>query len=330
MNILFIGPYRQSDTWGETSRNLIKTLSVMEDCNLTTRPIYLSTSQEPSIDADILKCESTKKDKYDILVQHMLPSYMINDSTFDQVIGFTGFETIGATVWDNHLNLLDKVFVTTEAEKNSTSEDVFKKTYSIGIAHDKQESKQEKNMKPFTFYTLGGNLEIRTGVRNIIQAYFSSFTINDQVLLVLQANDQNKASSLIDEVRKEVGITSDSYYPAIHIVNETTSLHESCCCFVDASHSLGFNPETIKAVSHGSVPIVVKNSGRDEYIDNSNGLLVESYEDVVLCPDRPIREIFTARETCFRPIISSLRDCMLEVYSSKISYLKSLNLVETA
>ena len=118
MNILFVGPYRQSDAWGNMSKSLIKTISKIEDYSITIRPIFLSNQNLGPVDADIIKYESNRKDSYDVLMQHMLPNYMIYDSSFKQVIGVTGFETLGCKVWDNSLNLLDKIFVTTEAEKD--------------------------------------------------------------------------------------------------------------------------------------------------------------------------------------------------------------------
>ena len=38
-------------------------------------------------------------------------------------------------------------------------------------------------------------------------------------------------------------------------------------------------------------------------------------------PDRPMKEIFTAREECFRPVISSIKQAMRECFSSKFAYL---------
>ena len=49
MKVLFIGPYRQNDLWGTTSRDFIKSLSLIEDISLTVRPIFLSDSLHNSI-----------------------------------------------------------------------------------------------------------------------------------------------------------------------------------------------------------------------------------------------------------------------------------------
>lgn len=155
MNILFIGPYRQSDAWGKTSRGFIKTLLSLEDFSVTARPIFMSDQQSGSVDADILRCESNKKDRYDVLIQHMLPNFMVYDSRFEQVVGITSFETANCRAWDNNLNLLDKIFVTTVAEKNGLSANLKSKTYNIGAAKDKADSSVDKTFSPFTFYSIG-------------------------------------------------------------------------------------------------------------------------------------------------------------------------------
>ena len=82
MNILFIGPYRQSDAWGKTSKGFVKTLLSIEDFSVTARPIFMSDQHSGPVDADTLRCESNKKDSYDVLIQHMLPSFMVYDSRF--------------------------------------------------------------------------------------------------------------------------------------------------------------------------------------------------------------------------------------------------------
>ena len=147
MNILFIGPYRQTDAWGNMSKSLIKTLSKIQDYSLTIRPIFLSGETSGPVDADIIKYESNKKRQYDILIQHMLPNYMVYDSSFKQVIGITGFETLGCKIWDNSLDLLDKIFVTTEAERKGISKELQSKTYSIGVANEQAIESKDKIKK---------------------------------------------------------------------------------------------------------------------------------------------------------------------------------------
>ena len=209
----------------------------------------------------------------------------------------------------------------TEAERKGISKELQSKIYSIGVANEQAIESKDKTFDPFTFYCMGGGLESRGGVKQALLAYCSEFIVNDPVIFVLQTNNPENASQLIKQVYSELGMYGEDYYPRIHIVTDPTGLHEECNSFVDCSSSLGFNPETVNALSAGSVPIVVSGSGRDEYIKSDSGFIVESFKDLVLCPDRPMKEIFTAREECFRPVISSIKQAMRECFSSKFAYL---------
>ena len=322
MNILFIGPYRQADTWGAVSKSLIKSISMIENVGLTTRPIFLSNNIDRNIEPNIFKFEANKEEKYDVLIQHTLPNYMIYSGGFDRVVGFTSFETKGNEQWDNYLNLLDKVLVSTEAEKKGVSKEVREKTFSIGGAQEVTSLKNDIPTDRLTFYCFGGGLESRTGVREIIQAYFSEFHLNDSVSLVLQVNNQQQAQALIDQVVQEVGFYSLPYYPHVHLVEAEEGLHDNCNCFIDVSSSMGFNPEAATALLKGNTPIVLKGSGRDEYVKEESGFIVDSIEDFLICPDRPLKDMFTARETCFKPSLAALRSNMREAFEDRISLIR--------
>ena len=322
MNILFIGPYRQTDAWGSISKNLIKSISMIEDVSLTTRPIFLSNSIDRQIDPNIFRFETNKEEKYDVLIQHMFPSYMIYSGDFDKVIGFTSFETKGNEQWDNYLRLLDKILVSTKAEKDGLSKEIREKTFSIGVAQGVDSLKNDIPTDRFTFYCFGGGLESRTNVREVIQAYFSEFHLNDNVSLILQVNNEQQAQQLVDQVAQEIGFYSLPYYPHIHLVEKEDNLHDSCNCFIDVSSSIGFNPETAKALLKGNAPIVLKGSGRDEYVKEESGFIVSSIEDLLICPDRPLKDMFTARERCFKPNLLALKNSMREAFEDKISLMR--------
>ena len=73
MNILFIGPYRQNDGWGNAAKSYIRALSKIDSVNLCIRPIYMGSST-CEIDEDIIEFEYNSFDEYDIVIQNVLPS----------------------------------------------------------------------------------------------------------------------------------------------------------------------------------------------------------------------------------------------------------------
>ena len=91
MNVLFIGPYRQPDEWGEMSRSIIKSMLSVDEIDLTVRPIFLANAvlAQGACDPEIFRCETNKKDNYDIVIQHCMPNFMLHDGRFRTNIGIT-------------------------------------------------------------------------------------------------------------------------------------------------------------------------------------------------------------------------------------------------
>ena len=169
---------------------------------------------------------------------------------------------------------------------------------------------------------MGGNLGSMSGAKETLTAYMSEFHINDPVSLILQSNNLEKAQAMINQVTKELGIYSASMYPHVHIVESRNGLHDNCSCFVNSSCSIGFGIETAEALVKGKVPIILSGSGRDEYVSAENGFVVDSFRDILTCPDRPFTGIFTSREQCVRPNMLSLKRTMREAYEDKLATLK--------
>jgi hypothetical protein len=324
VNLLFIGPYRQPDGWGAFSRSVISSLLSIEEINLTTRPLFLARG--PTVASQmhpkILQCESNKQDNYDVLIQHSLPNFMIGSNSFDLNIGITSLATNGSVVWDNHLELLDKIVVSTEAEKACASPKLQDKTYAIGGVTEGITPAPQDLANRFSFYALGGLLETKSGLLPLLQAYLSEFHVNESVSLVIHTQNPQLAQELINATAQTLGIYGGQYYPHVHIVaeNPQDSLHKSCQCIIDVPITRGFNEEVAKSLLYGNTPIVLAGSGMDEYVDESNGWVVKSKESIVICPDRPLPDIFTARESCLLPDMLSLKECMRDAFNNRISY----------
>mgnify|MGYP004446755137 CR=1 FL=1 len=326
LRVLFIGPYRQPDGWGSFSRSIMSSLLSIEEISLTARPIFLARSPEVElrVDPSIFKCESNKQDNYDVLIQHSLPNFMVGSENFSLNIGVTSFETKGNVQWDNHLRLLDKILVPTEAEKKCASLSLQSRIRTIGgvVANDTLPTQELPDR--FSFYVFGGHIETKSGILSLLQSYLSEFHINENVSLIIHTANVQAAQELISATVESLGIYSKQYYPHIHIVaeNPDDSLHRGCQCLVDMGVTRGFKEEIAKGLLYGKTPIILENSGMDEYIDDSNGWIVKSSESLLVCPDRPLPNAFTARESCLVPDKLSLRECMRIAFDNHSLYTK--------
>ena len=88
MNVLFIGPYRQNDGWGNAAKAYIKALAGIESVNLCIRPIYMGSSI-CEIDEDIIEFEYNSFDEYDLVIQNVLPSFCDYSSSFKKNVSIT-------------------------------------------------------------------------------------------------------------------------------------------------------------------------------------------------------------------------------------------------
>ena len=255
-NVLFIGPYRQSDEWGHLSRSLLKALCISKKIKVTSRPVFLSanTTYINISDQDILQAELNKEESYDSVIQYTLPTQMVNSKDIGRSIGVTHLETTSNRQWDNYLQLMDKVFVSTAAEKNCLSEKVREKSHAIGgsIPELTMEIPPADLSTDFKFYFFCDSLETKSGIDALLQTYMSEFTSHENVSLNVYTSNPQQLEEKLDTTTKILGLySSHSYYPAINIVprlshdkrrgiDGSDDLHTNCHCFIDPSGMNGF------------------------------------------------------------------------------------------
>tara|TARA_R100001377_G_scaffold31597_1_gene17242 strand:+ start:283 stop:1314 length:1032 start_codon:yes stop_codon:yes gene_type:complete len=318
MKVLFIGPYRQADAWGVNSRCLLKSLDMIEEIDLATRPIFFSGGgfQDPIID----RLESVRHPEFDVVIQHTLPSYLSYTGLAKRNVCFTPVETIDNKGWSNYLNLMDDIFVCTSAEKNALPEELQERASVIGGAIPGDMARKENIPDVnYKFYFSGGSLEEKGGAKAVLDAYLSEFHTNENVYLVIHTTDKGKAEQMIQDSRKRVGkFPHIDYSPSIEIAPDcfAEELHQVTHCVVDVASTIDFSLDIAAGMAMGNPAIVLDKSGMSEHITEDNGWLVKSHEDVLLCPDRPLADMFTAREKGLVPHISSLRECMREAFTS--------------
>ena len=196
MNVMFVGPYRQNDSWGMVSRNFLEYIynHASEDINLITRPIYFNQQAVNKIHSYIEDSESKKlTNDRDILIQFGLPSYLNYNGTFKKNVAVTRIEcNVKNTDWPYHLNMFDEVVVFSDLEKNLLEESgVTTKILNaaapyfggITVAKDKIE-KFENFGNKFVFFSTASASE-RSGTEAVVTAYLSQYSVLDKVMLVL-------------------------------------------------------------------------------------------------------------------------------------------------
>jgi hypothetical protein len=226
MSVLYIGPYRQTDSWGKISKALLDTLvfCCKDKKDIACRNIWYNHSIDSIINGEIFTFEKRKVSNPEILIQHGIPNNLVYNGKFKKNIAVTSVEhNIKNTGWVASLNLFDTIVVFSEHEKqilrdSGVKTEIFNfDTYPVNLIkiQDKNLDIQLKDKK--TFYT-AVSTKNSSSINQILSAYYSSFTSLDNVALILYSKDKD-LESFINDFKEKINIySSKELYPMIVII----------------------------------------------------------------------------------------------------------------
>src|SRR6185369_3286936 len=203
MNLLFIGPYRQSpDGWTNATLAYIKALATVPEINLAIRPIYF-TNTSANVQ-DLVEYEYKILDKIDCVIQKSLPSFFVKLGDFKHV-GLTVFETSNINRnWIAHCNLMDQLLV--PHVRLSDINDFGSQIQSVGQPIDlsifgKDYGKfPELDNEYFNFYFIGEN-STRKNWLDLVLAFHTEFHPSEPVRLIIKTSGGHPSQTmkLIDD-----------------------------------------------------------------------------------------------------------------------------------
>jgi len=341
MKILYVGPYRQNDGWGLASRDLAMALSKSVH-EVAARPLYMTSSNiTRTIPEEVKKLEENSFPDYDVVIQHTFPVLFDYNGKFNKNVGSFFSETnhLEYTPWPRRCNLMDEIWVTSEAERQHLKTSlVTKPIKKVNMPIDV--SKFEKTYpkfklptegKTFNFYFIGEWIE-RKNIPALLLAFHLEFGRQEPVNLVLktgiQGLDANNSRQRIEQdimsLKQSFGIYNqiEAYKPEMLITDYLPDdmlygLHAACDCLVMPSRGEAWCRPAIDALGFGKTPIVTDGTGMNEFVNNDNGWLVSSTESPVLCLERRVEYLNKARETWNNIEIIALRKAMREAYENK-------------
>jgi glycosyltransferase involved in cell wall biosynthesis len=339
MKILYIGPYRQGDGWGNASKQFVKALFETGH-DIAIRPVYMSGNIDgDEVDRLFSQLESNRFDSYDVSIQQVLPTMFEYNHKIKKNIGmfFSETQNLQFTPWVKHCNLMDEIWVSSEQERISlvgSYVNVPIKKVNIPVDVDRFKKKYTKlplpiTGKPFIFYFIGEHVN-RKNLTALVLAFHLEFGLSEQVELLIKANKSgisaNNLHKAIDaelqQVKQSFGIyrTIQDYKKELifteHLSDEDMCrLHNSCDCFVMPSHGEAWCIPAMDAAGFGKQPIVSGNTGMTEFINKNTGWVVPTSNFPVLGIDRPIDYLYRGREEWVNVHIPLLRQAMREAFN---------------
>ena len=341
VKVLYVGHYNESSGWGQAARDYILALNKV-GIDVVPRAINLGLSDFP-VPNLIRKLEQKDLAGCNIIIQHVLPHYMVYDSCFKKNIGFFVVETknIEHTKWIDNLNLMDELWVPcwemTELKLKPPIHVVphtcditeFQRTYpALNI---------EKTKDKFVFYFIG-QYNRRKHITAILRAFHNEFYPTEPVELVLKVNRYgmnpaelaNEINGLTHGVKENLNLYQDikRYKQELVITvniprDELLSLHATCDCFVCASFGEAFCLPAWDAMAMGNLVIAGNTGGPKDYIKPS--YLVEgTYEPVF--GERDCFDSFgSSRELEFHISILDLQRKMRMAYENNDPVVRNRN-----
>jgi len=320
MNILFVGPYRQSDGWGYAAREYIRALRLTK-YNLCVRPVYMNSQKSYEDFDEFTDLENRKFESYDIIIQNCLPHmFRRYGDAQTKNIGLSYFETstILPTPWPLSINTMDEIWVTSSFERRTLLNSMVKipiNVVHIPTDHTKYEKEYEyfkplENHKDeFKFYYIG-ELSERKDVSTLIAAFHREFHPNEKVRLVLKVNQVGldeqtvlfNINRLISQIRRSLNLSSykeDVVITKYLTQDELFSLHKSCDCFVMPSSGEAFSMPTFDAMMCGNLILINKNSSITQY-ECGTGIRVDSHECPAIVDNKPLPFLYTGRDTWYK------------------------------
>ncbi len=344
MKILYIGPYRQQDGWGNASRLFLSALNKTGH-DITIKPIFMGSSKiEGSLGPELDTLESNRFDNYDVLIQHTLPDYFEYHGDFGKNIGMFFSETgsLQYTNWISQCNLLDEIWVSSYIERdNLLDSGVTKPIKIVPIPTDvkKYQQSYDKLIVPqfekiFNFYFVGEYIQ-RKNIPALLMAFNLEFGQAEPVNLVIKTNKGGvhpvqllqQVQADIKHLKETLRVYHDlSRYPVETIITDFLSeqdmckLHTSCDCFVMPSRGEAWSLPAMDALGFGKPVISTSNIGTSQFVNNENGWNVLSHTAPVLASDPPMVNLYTGRETWQNIDIIALRAAMREAFENKEKY----------
>lgn len=230
----------------------------------------------------------------DVIIQTVLPPLMVYHGGVKNIGYFfcetTDFKRSG---WTPYLNNMDEVWVAcSESILACKRSAVIKPTYAAPIGADMsiyQKVYPFENLKKgrYAFYSIG-DWSARKNMAGVVEAYFRSFSKNDNVVLILKTYCEGMSFTDAEQyISKEIAKIKDSlrlwktdFYPPVILITsylsdeEIYGLHQRCDAYITMERAAGWGIPLFDAMAFGKPCISIKWGGTAEFFGSYTGDLI--------------------------------------------------------
>jgi glycosyltransferase involved in cell wall biosynthesis len=314
MNVLYIGNFLDHHGgWSNASNMWVKALYRAFPDTLAIRYFRYGKDKQPATPL-VKKLLARSFDKYDIVIQNILPTEMERiEGCYNIGIFYTeseGVLTSGLNNWASKLSTMDNLWVTTERESLEVNRAGLKcdiVPQSIDVDHIKSFNYEpmlgERNN--YRFYVIGAEGQ-RKNIMSVLIAFRAAFEASDPVELIIKGSDVESIKSSI-QIASQIVKDRD---PLIRFVenelsdDEMLGLHADCDCYISASSEESIGRPLMVAATMGKACLVTDGTSMTEI---PNVYTINSEKGMCICNNPPAPGIYTYREQWFVPNVLDIQ-----------------------
>ena len=339
MKIVYLSVYRDGTGYGHAAENLIE---CMDYVGLDVVPLWTTLSSMPDGTTETIEnLESKDLDNVDVVIQQILPEGFCRIEGVKNVgLFFCETTHFKGSNWQYSCNLMDEIWVSTEEQKKACRDSgvtVPVTIIDIPYNFDKYEMdvKEHKDIEfsgfdnTFKFYTIS-DISYRKNVLGLITAYYSEFSKNDNVSLILRCYINGKdpqeteeyLTGSINQLKHEIKKDPNSYPPIIFIWDrmsdeDITRLHQTCDCFAIASRGEGECIPAFEAGAMNNWVVAPGWNGPKKIFENTDQFIVHDIiEKPVIGMGDSLSHLYNFDETWYECSLSEVSRKMREAYES--------------
>jgi glycosyltransferase involved in cell wall biosynthesis len=285
MKILLVSSYEEGrSAWSRAAQNICRALDLV-GVDVVPHSYKLNTSK-PQVHEQVRALEKKDKEGCDVILHVGLPHHFSWDSRFLNV-GYFFTETKDYTYssWVSHINLLDLAIVPNIMAVEAAEKSGVVVPIEQCVVPMDSSIYEEKGVLPeiealargdYLFYFIG-DASLRKGLPLLLRAFYTEFSINEPVNLVIKTSKYGMSA---DEIRNAVKDTVNNVQAGLRVSNEYAKpiivgddlpdremvrLHNTCDCLVAPSFGEAWGFPVLDAIGCGNEVITSDTGGFSDY-----------------------------------------------------------------
>lgn len=337
MKVLYLGLFQDSTGYANAANETVLSLDAV-GIDVVCRKITLSgfNGEYPS---RIQELENKDLNGVTHCIQHYLPPMFHYNNRCKQ-IGYFHYETthFKPSNWQYYCDIMDQIVVACRQNLHACQNSLVNKPISV-INQATDITKYSKEYPPislgfdtkrkFVFYAVG-DFSVRKNYMALIRAYLTTFTKDDDVVLVLKTyisglNAEESEKKIVEAIKltkERLRKNIIDVYPPIILVTQRfsdeqmMSLHQMSDCFVSVEKGAGWGIPLFDACGFGKQVITTNWGGAIDFVEN-NGYLINGQLEPVYGMDNlscPFPDLYTSYEEWYEPNFNILCSSMKKAY----------------